>query len=86
MAHLLLHVSKHLPGIGLIPAPIQLLSGQAKLDDEVAGEVLWLDLAALFSPEPEEGTFIAAYDDPSDMSIKFRWICENLSDWACWSE
>src|SRR6516165_4748619 len=65
MAHLLLHGSKHLPGIGLIPAPIQLLSGQAELDDEVAGEVLWLDLAALLPPEPEEGSFIAAYDDPS---------------------
>ena len=36
-----------------LPAPILLLSGQAELDDEVAGEVLWLDLAALFPPEPE---------------------------------
>ena len=36
MAHLLLHVGEDLPGIGLIPTPIEVLGGQAELDHEVA--------------------------------------------------
>jgi len=36
MPHLLLQVGKDLAGIGLIPAPVQLLGGQAELNDEVA--------------------------------------------------
>jgi len=51
-------------GIGLIPAPVQLLGGQAKLDDKVAGEVLGLDFAPLFTPEAEEGSLVVAHDDP----------------------
>ena len=35
-----------------------------ELDDEVAGEVLRLDLAALFPPEAEQGAFVVAHDDP----------------------
>ena len=46
----LLDVGDDLPGIGLVPAPIEVLGGQAQLDDEVAREVLRLDLAALFPP------------------------------------
>ena len=38
MPELLLHVREDLPGIGLIPAPIELLGGHAELDDEVARE------------------------------------------------
>ena len=36
----------------------------AELDDQVAGEVLGLDLAALFPPEPEQGGLVIAHDDP----------------------
>jgi hypothetical protein len=36
---------------------------EAKLNDEVAGEVLWLDLAAFLPPEAEEGGFVGAHDD-----------------------
>ena len=36
----------------------------AELDDEVAGEVLGLDLAALLPPEPEQGGFVVPHDDP----------------------
>jgi hypothetical protein len=60
----LLHGDKYLSGIGLIPAPVQVLSGNAKLDNEIAREVFRLDLAALFPPEPEKGSFILAQDDP----------------------
>ena len=37
---------------------------QAELDDEVAGQVLRLDLASFLPPEPEQGGFVAAHDDP----------------------
>jgi hypothetical protein len=36
----------------------------AKLDDEIAGEVLGRDFAALFPPQPQEGGFIIAHNDP----------------------
>jgi len=59
MPDLPLHIGKNLPGINLIPVPVQVLGRQTELNDEVAGEILWLDLAALLPPEPEEGGFIA---------------------------
>ena len=64
MPDLPLDIGNHLAGIGLIPAPIEVLGHHPELDDEVAGQVLWLDLAALFPPEPEQGAFIVAHDDP----------------------
>jgi hypothetical protein len=36
-----------------------------ELDDEIAGEVLGLDLAALFPPEANEGGLVIAHDDAS---------------------
>ena len=65
MPHLLLQVGKDLAGIGLIPAPVQVLGRETELDDEVAGEVLGLDLAPLFPPKPEQGSFVIAHDHPS---------------------
>ena len=35
-----------------------------ELDDEVAGEVLRLDLAALFPPKAQQGGLVIAHDDP----------------------
>ena len=64
MADLPLDVRDGLPGIGLVPAPVQLLGGQAELDDEVAGEVLGLDLAAFFSPKAKQRRLVVAHDDP----------------------
>jgi len=46
------------------PVPVQVLGRQAELNDEIAGEILGLDLAALFPPKPEEGGFVVAHDDP----------------------
>ncbi len=59
-----LDVRDDLAGIGLVPAPVEVLGGQAELDDEVAGEVLRLDLAALFPPQPQQGGLVIAHDDP----------------------
>ena len=59
-----LDVGDHLPGIGLIPAPIEVLGHHPKLDDEIAGQILRLGLAALFPPEPEQRLLITAHDDP----------------------
>src|SRR6516165_2773888 len=65
MPNLRLHVRKDLAGIGLIPAPVQVLRRQAKLDEEVARKVFWLDLAPLLSPKPEERSLVVAHDDAS---------------------
>ena len=64
MLDLPLNIAKNLTSIGLIPAPVQLLSGEAKLDDEIARKVLRLDLAPLFPPESEEGSLVVAHDNP----------------------
>ena len=52
------------PVLRLVPAPVEVLGDDAELDDEVAGQVLRLDLAALFPPEPEQGGLVVAHDDP----------------------
>ena len=46
----LLDIGDDPPGIGLVPAPVELLGGEAELHDEIAGQVLRLDFAALFPP------------------------------------
>ena len=51
-------------GVALVPGAIEVLGGRPQLHDEVAGEVLGLDLAALFPPEADQGRFVAAHDDP----------------------
>jgi hypothetical protein len=64
MPDLPLDIGEGLASIGLIPTPIQVLRGQAELDDEVAREVLRLDLAPLHPPQSEEGRLIVAHDNP----------------------
>ena len=59
-----LDVCDDLTGIALVPAPVEVLGDEAELDDEVAGEVLGLDLAALFSPKAKQGGLVVAHDDP----------------------
>jgi hypothetical protein len=53
-----------LPGVALVPMPVERFGHHAELDDEVAGEVLRLDLAPFLLPEADEGAFIVAHDDP----------------------
>src|SRR6516162_209227 len=60
----MLNAFNGLPGIPLVPMPIEDLSRYAELDDEVAGEVLRLDLAAFLAPEADQGGFFVAHDDP----------------------
>src|SRR5437016_5907304 len=50
-----LYIGDYLSRVGLIPTPVQFFGRIAKLDHEIARQVLGLDLAALFAPEPEEG-------------------------------
>ena len=52
------------PVLRSIPAPVEVLGHSPELDDEVAGEVLRLDLAAFLPPEPKQRIFIVTHDDP----------------------
>ena len=52
MPNVLLHIRDDLAGIGLIPTAVELLCHRSKLDNEVAGEVVRVSLAAFLSPEP----------------------------------
>jgi hypothetical protein len=63
MPHSLLNVGDHLPGIGLIPAPVQVLGRNTKLDHQVTREVLRLDLAALLAPEPNQRPLVTPHDN-----------------------
>ena len=64
MLDLFLDIGNDLTGISLVPAPVQVLGGEAQLDDQIAREVLRLDFPAFFPPQPEERSFIIAHDDP----------------------
>jgi len=64
MPDLPLDIGEDLTSIGLVPASVKVLGGEAKLNDEIARQVLRLNFTALFPPEPEEGCFIIAYDYP----------------------
>ena len=59
-----LDVRDGLPGIALVPAPVEVLGDEPELDDQIAGQVLRLDLAALLPPQPDQGGFVVAHDDP----------------------
>jgi hypothetical protein len=60
---LFLDARDDLAGIGLIPAPVQVLGRKPKLDDQVAGQVLRLDFPSLFPPEPDQRAFVITHDD-----------------------
>ena len=64
MKHLALHLGDDLAGVAFVPVPVEMLGHGAELDDQVARQVLGLDLAALFPPQPEQGGLIVAHDDP----------------------
>jgi hypothetical protein len=58
-----LDVFDGLPGIALVPEPVEILCDPSKLDYEVAGEVFGLSLAALFPSGAEQGGLIVAHND-----------------------
>ena len=53
-----------LPGVALVPMPVEGFSHEPELDDEVAGQVLRLGLAPFLAPQADQGGFIVAHDDP----------------------
>ena len=59
-----LHIDHLMTAIGLKPAPIKVFGHHPELDDEIAGQVLRLDLAALFPPEPKLAPHHRTHDDP----------------------
>jgi hypothetical protein len=58
------HVRNNLPGIRLVPAPIETFGRQAELNDEIPGKVFRFDIASLFPPQTEQSRFITAHNDP----------------------
>jgi hypothetical protein len=64
MSDPVLDVDDHLPRIELVPAPVQILSGGPKLDNEVPREILRFDLTSLLPPQPRQGDLILAHNDP----------------------
>src|SRR5262249_7973016 len=63
MSNIFLNIRDHLAGIGLIPAPVQVFGRQAELDEEVAGQVLRLNLPSLLAPQPDQSDFVIPHDD-----------------------
>jgi hypothetical protein len=64
MAEPPLDVLNQVPGIGLIPAPIEVFGDHPKLDDEIGGEILGLNLASFLPPQARERLLVIAHDDP----------------------
>ena len=64
MSDVLLDIGNDLTGIGLVPAPVKVLGGQPELDNQVAGQVLRLGLTAFLPPQPQQGGFVIAHDNP----------------------
>ena len=59
-----LHVADLPAGVALVPGAIELLGCSPELHDQIAGEIVSLDLASLLAPKPDQGGFIVAHDDP----------------------
>jgi hypothetical protein len=59
-----LHVCDDLPGIRLVPAPIEIFGGEPELNDQIPGKLFKFDIASLFTPQAEQGRIIIAHDDP----------------------
>src|SRR5262249_36726720 len=64
MPQLALNIRDHLAGVGFIPTAIEVLGGEPQLHDEVARKVLRFDLAALLTPEPDQGGLVITHDNP----------------------
>src|ERR1700730_17278979 len=53
-----------LTGIALVPMTVESFCCGTKLNDEVAGEVLRLSLAAFLAPQPQQGSLVAPHNYP----------------------
>ncbi len=58
-----LNVLDDVSGLPLIPAAVEVLGDAAQLHDQVFGEILRLEFAALLPPQPHELRLIMAHDD-----------------------
>jgi hypothetical protein len=58
-----LDIFDQVAGVVLIPPSIEVLGRNAKLDDQGAGQVVRLGLAALFPPQPHQCSLVIAHDD-----------------------
>ena len=63
MAQPMLDAFDRLPGVAFVPMPVESFSHEPELDDEVAGQVLWLSLPPFLAPQADQGCFIVAHDD-----------------------
>jgi hypothetical protein len=59
-----LDVGHHLAGVALVPMPIEVLRDVSELDDQIPRQVLGFKLATLLPPQPQQGLFVVAHDDP----------------------
>jgi hypothetical protein len=65
MLHTALDSSEDLAGVAFEPVAVEGFGHDPKLDDEVARQILRLNLAAFLPPQPDEGGLIVTYDDAS---------------------
>jgi len=76
MLHPALNRGEDLAGIAFEPAAVEGLCDNAKLHDEVTGEILGLSFAALLAPEAKQCGLVIAQDGPSvraaDEAAPFR--------------
>ena len=75
-----LDVFDRLPGVALVPMPVEGFGHEPELDDEVAGQVLRLGLAPFLPPEAEQGGLVVAHDDPGvgaadEATTALIWLC-----------
>src|SRR5262249_26320376 len=80
MADFTLDVGDHPSGIGLVPSPVQIFSRHPELDQEVAGQILRLDLAALFAPKADQARLVIPHNDPrietaDEVTAYVVWTC-----------
>src|ERR1700686_5092275 len=59
-----LDIDDDLPRIEFVRAPVQVLGDGPKLDDEIAGQILRLDLASFLPPKARQGDLVIAHDGP----------------------
>jgi len=76
--------------IAFVPMPIEWLSHEAKLDDQVARQVLGFDLAAFFPPNAEQSVLVITHDDAGigaadeESSISAGGDCVNYHEALLW--
>ena len=50
-------------GLTLVPGAVEFLGHEPELDNELAGQIRRLGLAALLLPQPDQGGLVTAHDD-----------------------